>query len=156
MMKSSLILLMILNGYYMFSQGLTIATCKEFHSTSTYLKEKDIQVELDQITREGIPGVSMAIYSEEGWWTASSGYAKIEGEVLMQSCHLHYLQSISKTYMSIGILKLYEQGKIDLEAAMTKYLPEKYSRYISDADKITVRMLLNHTSGIPEYNQIPA
>ena len=33
-----------------------------------------------------------------------------------------------------------------------KYLPQKYKQYITDADKITVRMLLNHTSGIPEYN----
>ncbi len=39
---------------------------------------------------------------------------------------------------------------------MTKYLPAKYSRYIKDADKITVRMLLNQTSGVPEYNTNPS
>ena len=37
----------------------------------------------------------------------------------------------------------------------TKYLPVKYTRFIKNADKITVRMLLNHTSGIPEYNSHP-
>ena len=58
--------------------------------------------------------------------------------------------------MAVGILKLHEQGKIELDAPMTRYLPEKYSRYVTDAEKISVRMLLNHTSGIPEYNAAPA
>ena len=38
---------------------------------------------------------------------------------------------------------------------MTTYLPVRYSRYIKDAGKITVRMLLNQTSGVPEYNTNP-
>jgi D-alanyl-D-alanine carboxypeptidase len=50
---------------------------------------------------------------------------------------------------------LYEQGKIDLKAPMTNYLPEKYARYITDGNKVTIQMLLNHTSGIPEYNFQP-
>jgi D-alanyl-D-alanine carboxypeptidase len=54
--------------------------------------------------------------------------------------------------MAVGILKLYEQGKIDLQAPMTNYLPEKYARYITDGHRMTIQMLLNHTSGIPEYN----
>ena len=58
-------------------------------------------------------------------------------------------------YMAVEILQLKEQGKIELDAVITKYLPVKYSKYIKDAGKITVRMLLNHTSGICEYNTRP-
>jgi len=96
--------------------------------------------------------VAVAIYSDEGWWTSAAGVAKIENNLAMQSCHLQYLQSIAKTYMAVGILKLYEQGKIDLQAPMTNYLPEKFARYITDGHRVTIEMLLNHTSGIPEYN----
>jgi D-alanyl-D-alanine carboxypeptidase len=53
----------------------------------------------------------------------------------------------------VAILQLKEQGKIDLDAPVTKYLYVVYSQYIKNAEKITVRMLLNHTSGIPEYNE---
>jgi D-alanyl-D-alanine carboxypeptidase len=103
-----------------------------------------------------LPGVSIAVYSEaEGWWASARGFAKTESKTLMDNCHLQYLQSVSKMYMAVEILQLKEQGKIDFDTPMTKYLPAKYSRYIKDADKITVRMLLNHTSGVPEYNSNP-
>ena len=58
--------------------------------------------------------------------------------------------------MAAAILKLYEQEKLELDKPITSYLPEKYSRYIPNAEKITVHMLLNHTSGIAEYNSVPA
>jgi D-alanyl-D-alanine carboxypeptidase len=58
--------------------------------------------------------------------------------------------------MAIAILKLHEEGKIDLDEPITKYLPQRYHHYINGAEGITVRMLLNHTSGIPEYNFQPA
>ncbi|MGZ8558049.1 MAG: serine hydrolase domain-containing protein, partial [Chitinophagaceae bacterium] len=108
-------------------------------------------------TANALPGVAMAVSSEkDGWWAGAQGYANAEKKIPMENCHLQYLQSVSKTYMAVAILQLKEQGKIDLDAPVTKYLPEKYSRYIKDAGKITVRMLLNHVSGIPEYNSNPS
>jgi D-alanyl-D-alanine carboxypeptidase len=98
----------------------------------------------------------MAVQSDKGLWIAARGFAKIEDKTPMQVCHLQYLQSISKTYMAVAILKLAEQGKIILDSPMTNYLHQKYHRYISGGEKVTVRMLLNHTSGIPEYNFQPA
>jgi D-alanyl-D-alanine carboxypeptidase len=103
-----------------------------------------------------LPGASLAVYTEtEGWWATASGYANIEQKLPMQNCHLQYIQSVSKMYIAVEILQLKERGEIDLGAAITKYLPIKYSKYIKDAEKITVRMLLNHTSGIHEYNSEP-
>lgn len=103
-----------------------------------------------------LPGVSMAVYSEaEGWWAGSKGYASVEKKIPMQNCHLQYIQSVSKSYIAVEILQLKEQGKLDLDATITKYLPARYSKYIKNAEKITVRMLLNHRSGVPEYNQDP-
>lgn len=100
-----------------------------------------------------LPGTAIAVYSEaEGWWASAQGYADVEKKIQMQNCHLQYVQSVSKMYMAVEILQLKEQGKIELDAPMTKYLPVRYSKYIKGAGKITVRMLLNHTSGIAEYN----
>jgi D-alanyl-D-alanine carboxypeptidase len=103
-----------------------------------------------------LPGASIAVYSEaEGWWASTAGYADVKHKIQMQNHHLQYLQSVSKMYMAVEILQLKEQGKIELDAPITTYLPAKYSQYIKDAGKITVRMLLNHTSGVPEYNETP-
>lgn len=124
---------------------------------STYSKAAQIDSIISKYTPALLPGVSIAIYSEtEGWWANAQGYAKMENKTPMDLCHLQYLQSVSKMYMAVEILQLKEHGRIELDAPMTKYLPAKYSRYIKDADKITIRMLLNHTSGVPEYNSNPS
>ncbi len=121
-----------------------------------YSKAGTIQSIIKQYTDEGLPGVVIAVYSEkEGWWAHAEGYARIEDKTPMALDHLQYLQSVSKTFMATAILKLCEQDKIDLDASITQYLDARYSAHIKNADKINVRMLLNHTSGIPEYNSDP-
>ncbi len=111
---------------------------------------------LRQFTQSGIPGSSIALYSaRDGWWAHSEGYAKVEDKTPMQICHLHYIQSIAKTYTAVAIMRLWEMKKIDLEVPITRYLPAQTWQKITNADSITVRMLLNHTSGIPEYGFAP-
>jgi D-alanyl-D-alanine carboxypeptidase len=97
----------------------------------------------------------MAVFSPEGIWTGAAGFARIEDQTPMEPCHLHFLQSVSKSYLAVAILKLHQEGRLRLDASITTYLPESFSRPITDAEKITVRMLLNHTSGVPEYNFDP-
>jgi D-alanyl-D-alanine carboxypeptidase len=120
-------------------------------------RSQALQSTLDKYSKLGIPGISLAVYSEKsGWWQGASGFANVEKAVPMTTSHLQYTQSVTKTYMAVAILKLKEQGKIAFDEPITKYLPERYSKYIKSADKVTVRMLLNHTSGIPEYSTNPA
>ena len=104
-----------------------------------------------------LPGAALAVYSEkDGWWAGAQGYASLEQSMPMQNCHLQYIQSVSKMYLAVEMLQLKEQGKINFDKPITEYLPARYSKYIRDAKKISVRHLLNHTSGIPEYNTNPA
>lgn len=60
--------------------------------------------------------------------------------------------SISKQFTAVIILQLVEEGKINLEGKITDYLPD----YRKDTgDKITIHQLLNHTSGITAYTNLP-
>jgi D-alanyl-D-alanine carboxypeptidase len=121
-----------------------------------YSKAARLDSILKKYAPDILPGVSLAVYTEsEGWWAGSSGYANRETKIFMQPCHLQYVQSVSKMYMAVEILQLKEQGLLDLDAPLTKYLPSRYAKSIQDASAITIRMLLNHTSGIPEYNNEP-
>ncbi|MBX2961137.1 MAG: beta-lactamase family protein [Cyclobacteriaceae bacterium] len=136
---------------------VAVSTCTtDVSENKSFSRADAINHALNNLIQAGVPGVSFAMYSSDGWWEKSIGLASIESLLPMQSCHLQYLQSISKTYMAAAILKLYEQEKLELDKPITSYLPEKYSRYIPNAEKITVHMLLNHTSGIAEYNSVPA
>lgn len=59
--------------------------------------------------------------------------------------------SIAKPFVAVVVLQLVEEGKLSLDDTMTELLPEEISRKFKDADRITLRMLLDHTSGIPEW-----
>jgi len=118
---------------------------------NSHPKALELQSFMDKYTSIGIPGISLAIYSDEGFWVGTSGYSKIENKTPMQPCHLQYSQSVSKTYMAVAILILKEDGKINLDNKISDYLPENISSMVTNSNKVTVRMLLNHTSGIAEY-----
>ena len=156
-MKKSLIFGLV-TIYTLSTFGQTPEDCKPAVTiNSAYSKAKALDSILKYFTHNMLPGASVAVYSEaEGWWAGAQGYADLEKKLPMTNCHLQYLQSVSKSYMAVEILQLKEQGKIDLDAPMTKYLPSKYSRYIKNPSSVTIRMLLNHTSGVPEYNEAPA
>ncbi|MCH5164736.1 MAG: beta-lactamase family protein, partial [Clostridiales bacterium] len=59
------------------------------------------------------------------------------------------LGSVSKSFTAVCIMQLVEQGKIDLNNNIATYLPNA-----TDGDTITVRQLLNHTSGLGEYQTL--
>src|SRR6476660_2929123 len=121
-----------------------------------YSKAAALDSVLHHYAPNKLTGASSAVYSEkEGWWTMAAGYADVKNKTPMDTKHLQYLQSVSKMYLAVAMLQLKEQGKIDFDQPITKYLPKSESKYIADADQVTVRMLLNHTSGIPEYNEEP-
>ena len=59
--------------------------------------------------------------------------------------------SVTKTFVAVVVLQLAEEGRIDLDAGIEPYLPD-----LADADRITPRDLLQHTSGLGEYKNDPA
>jgi len=60
--------------------------------------------------------------------------------------------SIGKTFAAAVILQLADEGKIDLNRKAVKYLRvEKWMSRVPNLEKVTVKMLLNHTTGIPRY-----
>jgi D-alanyl-D-alanine carboxypeptidase len=139
------------------TQTSTVKACADSeNAVHSYKKADKLQTVMQDMVNQGVPGIAAAVISPEGNWTGSAGWASIEQKIPMKPCHLQYLQSISKTYMAVAIMMLKEQGKIDLDKPITHYLKPLHSQTVKDAEKITVRMLLNHTSGIPDYNFSPA
>lgn len=88
-----------------------------------------------------IPGLS-AVILEDGdvLWTQGFGYADVERRVPASPDTLYHIASVTKTFTAILVLRLAEQGKLDLDAPVSRYVPE-----IQD-DRIRVKHLLSHTS----------
>ena len=79
--------------------------------------------------------------------TGGSGvYSKTENRALTDDI-LYGVGSVSKIYTTVAVMQLAEDGKVSLDAPMTQYLPD-FKMADERYKDITVRMLLNHSSGI--------
>ena len=102
----------------------------------------------------GVVGLTMAIVdAETGFtWTQGFGFAdSIQGRPVDEFT-LFQIASISKPFTAIAVMQLVEEGLINLDSPVVNYLPEFSIRPSTalggDSNDITVRMLLNNTSGI--------
>ena len=100
-----------------------------------------------------IPGLSAVILEDgEVLWAEGFGYADVEGHVPATPDTLYHIASVTKTFTAMLTLRLVEQGKLDLDAPVSRWVPE-----IKD-DRIQIKHLLSHTSeGTPgeKFNYNP-
>jgi CubicO group peptidase (beta-lactamase class C family) len=97
----------------------------------------------------GLPGMTLAFADEDGFRAVLTlGLADVDRKEPVGPDHLFQIGSISKSFIAMSILKLVEEGKINLDAAVADLLPELP---LSKAPRFTVRQLLNHTSGLPDF-----
>lgn len=109
-----------------------------------------------QMRKHRVPGLAVALI-EDGNISYSAGYGTAVNEVAVTPDTPFMLGSISKTLTAVAVLQLVERDRLDLDTPVQTYLPwfEVADRGSSGA--ITVRHLLNHTSGLSDfgYSQIP-
>jgi CubicO group peptidase (beta-lactamase class C family) len=79
------------------------------------------------------------------------GKANLEFDVPTPPHAVYEIGSVTKQFTGAAMMQLVEQGKVSLDDDMHKYLPN----FDTQGRKITVRQLLNHTSGIKGYTEIP-
>ncbi len=79
------------------------------------------------------------------------GFANLEWRVPNTGDTKFRLGSLSKQFTAVAIMRLYEQGKVDLDAPVKTYLPDAPAAW----DKVTTRNLLSHTAGIPNFTNLP-
>jgi D-alanyl-D-alanine carboxypeptidase len=121
-------------------------------SRNTHPAAQAFQTLLDRFVGDGLPGVVLLVSTPEGRWEGAAGYANIEAGEPMLPTHLHHAASVTKMYTATAVLLLVEEGLIDLDAAISEYLPESVFRPIPNGSEATVRQLLGHTSGIPDFS----
>ena len=96
-----------------------------------------------------IPGSTFYLNAENGaHFGLAEGVADLESNRKMDINDVIRIASVTKTFTSAAILLLCENGKVHLDDNMKKWFPQYNITYAQD---ITVRMLLQHTSGIPDY-----
>ncbi len=110
-------------------------------------KAAAFQTALDDVRSKGkYPGAAAAVVFPDGSiWTGESGQAILSPPTPLTAETLFSVASISKTFVAALVSRLVQTGTISLDDSLSKYEPD-----FPNAANITVRELLNHTSGIAD------
>jgi CubicO group peptidase (beta-lactamase class C family) len=100
-----------------------------------------------EMARQGIPGVAVGIVNKGRVTTKGYGLANVELDVPASDSTVFQSGSLGKMFTATAVMLLVEDGKLSLSDPLTKFFPDAPPPWKS----ITVRNLLNHTSGIPDY-----
>lgn len=97
--------------------------------------------------KRGIPGISATIVFPDGsTWEGTAGLADVAGGTAVTTDTAFPAASVSKTFTSALILSLVEDGRLSLDSRVRTYLPD-----LAIDRAITVRQLLDHTSGLRDF-----
>lgn len=99
-----------------------------------------------------VPGLSLAlIRGGKTYWVHAFGVRNAKtGEPVTEQT-IFEAASLSKPVFAYGVLKLVDQGRLDLDAPLTKYLPKPYIEGDPRLEKITARIVLSHRTGFPNW-----
>lgn len=110
------------------------------------------QAALDAVrVQDEAPGAGAVVRDGDQMWSLSSGTRVINEDLPFGPDHKMRIGSVTKTFTAAIVLQLVAENRIDLDASVETYLPGVVQGNGYDGDKITVRQLLNQTSGVAEY-----
>ena len=111
---------------------------------------------LQEAIESGIPGLSVAVANSESLlWTGTAGQANLSAGAPVQTDHLFGIGSITKTFVAVIILQLVEEERLSLDKTAVKLLGADVVGAVPNAALATIAQLLNHTGGIPSWEDDP-
>lgn len=112
----------------------------------------ELQRQLDALVRAHVaPGVTAYVSGPHLTWSGAAGYADVAAKEPMQPAARLRLESVSKLWTAVVVVKLAEEKKLSLDDTLGKWWP---SLFKGAKARITIRELLNHTSGLVDNNDL--
>jgi CubicO group peptidase (beta-lactamase class C family) len=112
----------------------------------------EVQRMLEYVHSEGAPGVSALVRDRSGTCRGSAGLAVLQPRRTMRPVDRFRIASVTKTFVATVLLQLVAEGRLRLNDTVERRLPAA----VPQGRRITVRQLLNHTSGLYDYIDDPA
>lgn len=110
-----------------------------------------------QMQALGVPGIAIAVVNEgELAWSRSFGVTRAEGGAPVDERTLWEAASLSKPVFAYTVLQLVDRGELALDAPLVKYARPDYLGESPWLERITVRDVLRHTTGLPNWRKDPA
>ena len=101
----------------------------------------------------GVPGALIEISTPEWTWNYAAGNASLSPAMPATPEMRFIIASVTKTFTSVAVQQLAEDGRLSLDDPIDRWLPADVAEKIPDSNVITIRQLLDHTSGIADYDE---
>ena len=111
----------------------------------------DLQAMIDEVPKKKVPGVLLYVHEPELTFLGTSGFADRKTKAPLRGDHTLRIASVGKTYVSALAQLAANDGLTELDQTIDHYLDQEILSQLPDALRPTIRQLLNHTSGIPDY-----
>ncbi|WP_104174112.1 serine hydrolase [Arthrobacter sp. Y81] len=115
---------------------------------------RDLQAQLERYSQglidAGAPAVLLELRVGAEVWTHAAGVRNSAGEAARATDPVH-VGDLTQPLVAVSVLKLAEEGKLSLDEPASTYLPELQG-LLHQPEPYTVRRLLGHTSGMPDYH----
>ncbi|MFD3870004.1 serine hydrolase domain-containing protein [Streptomyces sp. NPDC058623] len=118
-------------------------------SRPTGLDRRALAQRLDAVHAAGMFGAYASVRDGRARWNGATGLADVDTGRRTAPDLRHRVGSVTKTFTAVAVLQQSAAGRVRLDAPVGDYVPELVPG--ERGRKITVRMLLNHTSGIADY-----
>ncbi|KHD72957.1 serine hydrolase domain-containing protein [Actinoplanes utahensis] len=115
-----------------------------------------LQADADGLRKYGAPGVLVALDTSRGDVQVRSGYGNVAKRAPIAWEAKFRIGSYTKPFVAATVLQLVGERKLSLDDKVERFLPGLIQGKGNDGRKITVRQLLQHTSGLPEYTNAMA
>ncbi|WP_280341351.1 serine hydrolase domain-containing protein [Nocardia neocaledoniensis] len=115
---------------------------------TTTFDPAELQLALETIHRAGLPGVFAEVRAADESWRGAAGVADLATGRPVTADMRHRVGSITKTFTAAAVLRLVEDGLIELDTPIGRHLPHLVPGERGAA--ITIRMLIDHTSGLAD------
>lgn len=113
--------------------------------------QAQVQAKVDKVVTDyRAMGASVFRTGDKTWSAQAGKVSSAENRPIADDDH-YRIASVTKSFVSTVVLQLVAEGKVDLDGPIEKYLPGLVAGNGHDGTKITVRHLLQHTSGVRDY-----
>ena len=122
---------------------------------------RDVAARVDSIANAPVArgeAAGLAVFVVRGRDTlVARGYgrADVENDAPMTAGHVFQLASITKQFTAAAVLALVQDGRVALDSPITRYVATAPARALLRGRRPTVRQLLSHTAGVPDYTEAP-
>ncbi|MFF9770018.1 serine hydrolase domain-containing protein [Streptomyces sp. NPDC014636] len=106
---------------------------------------------IEAAVEAGVPGVTATVRDAHGTWSTTAGVGDLRTGKPRSAADRYRVGSITKTFVATVLLQLEAEGRLSLDDKVDRWLPGTVRGHGHDGRRITVRQLLNHTSGIYDY-----